>query len=87
VLARPLRKASTSAIPDSDQIGHYFGGPLWTLASAARTQYFQRLSHYLRFGAAGLTRNVLKEGGHLGVNPDAQLGHGEVVSQSVIRAE
>lgn len=61
MLARPLRKASTSAIPDTDQIGHYFGGPHWTLASAPRTQYFQRFSHYLRFGAAGLTRNVLKK--------------------------
>jgi hypothetical protein len=64
-----------------------FGGPHWTLASVARTEYFQRLSHYLRFGAAGLTRNVLKEGGHLGVNPDAQLGHDQVESQSAIQAD
>jgi hypothetical protein len=74
-LAGTLREPSASAIPNSDQMGHYFGGPRRIIASAARTQYFQRLSHDLRFGAAGLTGNPLKKGCHLGVEPYAQLGH------------
>jgi len=74
-LAGALGEPCAAAVPAADQTSHSCGGRAGSAPSAACTQRFQRITHHLRLGAAGLTRDSLKKGGHFRGDPDVELAH------------